>query len=126
MLRQDDSPDTADARPWDEMQADCLINIFRRLGLDDLSVAVPFVCKYWWRASLDPGCWRRLDFRSLDFMPWSHFCRSFTSRYHLKTLSFSRFMRFAVDRSRGAAEELAFPLIFAAPSIQDLSYVSIK
>ncbi|CAD5193629.1 unnamed protein product [Musa acuminata subsp. malaccensis] len=112
-------------RRWEEMQVDCLVNIFRRLALDDLTLSVPFVCKCWWHASLDPSCWRLLDFRSLDFMPWSPFSRSFTSLYRLKTLSFSHFMRLVVDRSRGSAEELIFPLSFGA-SIQDLVYVSIK
>ncbi|CAL9204230.1 F-box/LRR-repeat protein At3g48880 isoform X1 [Musa acuminata AAA Group] len=112
-------------RRWEEMQVDCLVNIFRRLALDDLTLSVPFVCKCWWRASLDPSCWRLLDFRSLDFMPWSPFSRSFTSLYRLKTLSFSHFMRLVVDRSRGSAEKLIFPLSFGA-SIQDLVYVSIK
>ncbi|XP_009397514.2 F-box/LRR-repeat protein At3g48880 isoform X2 [Musa acuminata AAA Group] len=81
--------------------------------------------KCWRRASLDPGCWRRLDFRSLDFMPWSHFSRSFNSCYRLSSLSFSAFMRFVVARSRGSAAELLFPLSFGA-SIQDLTFVSMK
>nr|XP_018680933.1 PREDICTED: F-box/LRR-repeat protein At3g48880-like isoform X3 [Musa acuminata subsp. malaccensis] len=79
----------------------------------------------WRRASLDPGCWRRLDFRSLDLMPWSHFSRSFTSCDRLSSLSFSAFMRFVVARSRGSAAELLFPLSFGA-SIQDLTFVSMK
>ncbi|RZS11215.1 hypothetical protein BHM03_00042529, partial [Ensete ventricosum] len=69
------------------MGVDCLVNIFRRLGLDDLTVSVPFVCTCWWRASLDPACWEALNLRSLDFTPWSQFSRSFASRYYLKTLS---------------------------------------
>ncbi|CAL9758367.1 unnamed protein product [Musa acuminata subsp. burmannicoides] len=121
----EDSPDMEGGRRWEEMPVDCLVDIFRRLGLHDLTLSVPFVCRCWRRASLDPGCWRRLDFRSLDLMPWSHFSRSFTSCYRLSSLSFSAFMRFVVARSRGSAAELLFPLSFGA-SIQDLTFVSMK
>ncbi|XP_065001962.1 F-box/LRR-repeat protein At3g48880 isoform X3 [Musa acuminata AAA Group] len=121
----EDSPDMEGGRRWEEMPVDCLVDIFRRLGLHDLTLSVPFVCRCWRRASLDPGCWRRLDFRSLDFMPWSHFSRSFNSCYRLSSLSFSAFMRFVVARSRGSAAELLFPLSFGA-SIQDLTFVSMK
>ncbi|XP_042380451.1 F-box/LRR-repeat protein At3g48880-like [Zingiber officinale] len=111
---------------WDEMQADCLINIFRRLALGDLTVVVPFVCKSWYRASLDPSCWRRPNFRSLDFTPWSPFSRAFALRYRLHSpLSFSAFLRFALHRSRGVVDQLAFPLS-SAVSIHDLAYASVK
>ncbi|KAJ8505365.1 hypothetical protein OPV22_006251 [Ensete ventricosum] len=107
------------------MQVDCLVNIFRRLGLDDLTVSVPFVCTCWWRASLDPACWEALNLRSLDFTPWSQFSRSFASRYYLKTLSFSAFLRLVVHHSHGSASELIFPL-YSDASVHDLAYVSIK
>ncbi|KAG6485701.1 hypothetical protein ZIOFF_054265 [Zingiber officinale] len=92
----------------------------------DLAVAVPFVCKSWYRASLDPSCWRRLNFRSLDFTPWSPFSRAFALRYRLHSpLSFSAFLRFALHRSRGVVDQLAFPLS-SAVSIHDLAYASVK
>ncbi|XP_018681733.2 F-box protein FBW2-like isoform X1 [Musa acuminata AAA Group] len=114
-----------EGRRWEDMQVDCLVNIFRRLGLDDLTVSVPFVCTCWWRASLDPVCWRVLNLRSLDFRTWSQFSRSFGSRYRLKTLSFSAFLRLVVHRSHGSASELIFPLSSGA-SVHDLAYVSIN
>ncbi|XP_042472107.1 F-box/LRR-repeat protein At3g48880-like [Zingiber officinale] len=92
----------------------------------DLAVAVPFVCKSWYRASLDPSCWRRLNFRSLDFTPWSPFSRAFALRYCLHSpLSFSAFLRFALHCSRGVVDQLAFPLS-SAVSIHDLAYASVK
>ncbi|KAG6515641.1 hypothetical protein ZIOFF_026070 [Zingiber officinale] len=91
-----------------------------------LAVAVPFVCKSWYRASLDPSCWRRLNFRSLDFTPWSPFSRAFALRYRLHSpLSFSAFLRFALHRSRGVVDQLAFPLS-SVVSIHDLAYASVK
>ncbi|XP_042465918.1 F-box/LRR-repeat protein At3g48880-like [Zingiber officinale] len=113
-------------RHWDEMQADCLINIFRRLALGDLAVAVPFVCKSWYRASLDPSCWCRLNFRSFDFTPWSPFSCAFALRYHLHSpLSFSAFLCFSLHRSRGVVDQLTFPLS-SAVSIHNLAYASVK
>ncbi|KAG6518431.1 hypothetical protein ZIOFF_021906 [Zingiber officinale] len=92
----------------------------------DLIVAVSFVYKSWYHASLDPSCWRRLNFRSLDFTPWSPFSRAFALRYRLHSpLSFSAFLRFALHRSRGVVDQLAFPLS-SAVSIHDLAYASVK
>ncbi|KAG6508241.1 hypothetical protein ZIOFF_033614 [Zingiber officinale] len=75
-----------------------------RVQQKDLAIAVPFVCKSWYRASLDPSYWRHLNFRSLDFTPWNPFSRAFALRYRLHSpLSFSAFL-----------------------SIQDLAYASVK
>nr|CAD1841480.1 unnamed protein product [Ananas comosus var. bracteatus] len=109
----------SEGRRWSEMAADCLSLIFRRLSLEDLAVGVPFVCKSWHRASLDPLCWTLLDFRDVDFMPWSRFSREFSDRYAVPRFSFSGFLRLCVARSRGSAVELAFPLLFGA-SLRDL------
>lgn len=109
----------SEGRRWSEMAADCLSLIFRRLSLEDLAVGVPFVCKSWHRASLDPLCWTLLDFHDIDFMPWSRFSREFSDRYAVPRFSFSGFLRLCVARSRGSAVELAFPLLFGA-SLRDL------
>ncbi|KAJ9693752.1 hypothetical protein PVL29_009622 [Vitis rotundifolia] len=41
---------------------DCLVNVFRRVGMESLLLDVPFVGKSWYKASLDPKCWERLIF----------------------------------------------------------------
>ena len=41
---------------------DCLVNVFRRVGVESLLLDVPFVCKSWYKASLDPNCWECLIF----------------------------------------------------------------
>lgn len=105
------------------MEADCLVNIFRRLGLDDLSLGVPFVCRSWYRASLDPLCWKVLDFQGLNFMPWSEFSKRFVKRYSPPQFSFSSFMRFVVGRSSGSVVEVRFPLLFGA-SLEDFVFAS--
>lgn len=112
-------------RRWEEMDEDCLVNIFQRLGLEDLTLGVPFVCKSWFRASLDPLCWRVLDLEPLDFMPWSNFTKRFMRQYSLRQFSFTGFMKLLAVRSRGSAVELRFPLVFGA-SVHDLFYASAE
>ncbi|XP_038970390.1 F-box/LRR-repeat protein At3g48880-like isoform X2 [Phoenix dactylifera] len=110
-------------RRWEEMDMDCLVNIFQRLGLEDLTLGVPFLCKSWYRASLDPLCWRVLDLEPLDFMPWSKFTKRFMTQYSLHHFSFSGFMKLVAMRSRGSAIELRFPPVFGA-SMHDLFHAS--
>ncbi|KAL6336041.1 hypothetical protein AAG906_003668 [Vitis piasezkii] len=51
-----------EGRKWEELNMDCLVNVFRRVGMESLLLDVPFVCKSWYKASLDPKCWERLIF----------------------------------------------------------------
>ncbi|WOK99536.1 F-box/LRR-repeat protein [Canna indica] len=115
-------------RRWEEMEMDCLANIFQRLSLEDMAVAVPFVCRSWLQASLDPLCWRALNFRQLNFLPWSSFTRKFTAAYSYSDVSadaasFSSLLKLVVARSKGVVTEIQFPLVFGA-SLQDLLYAS--
>ncbi|XP_072988202.1 F-box/LRR-repeat protein At3g48880-like [Typha latifolia] len=110
-------------RGWEEMDMDCLVNIFGRLGLEDLTLGVPFVCKTWCAAAVDPLCWRTLNLRDMDFMPWSNFAKSFVSLYSLPRFSFSGFLKFCVARSHGGAVDLEFPPLLSASS-DDLLYIA--
>ncbi|PKA66015.1 F-box/LRR-repeat protein [Apostasia shenzhenica] len=105
------------------MEHDCLVNIFSRLGLDDLTVGVPFVCKSWSRASANPHCWRTLDFGSLDLKPSSPFAKRCASLYYPSRFTFSGFLKLAIARSHGAALDLRFSPLFPA-SLQVLSCAS--
>ena len=51
-----------EGRKWEELNMDCLVNVFRRVGMESLLLDVPFVCKSWYKASLDPKCWEHLIF----------------------------------------------------------------
>ncbi|KAK8954218.1 hypothetical protein KSP39_PZI002934 [Platanthera zijinensis] len=108
-------------RKWEEMEMDCLVCIFSKLNLDDLAVSVPYVCRSWSAAARDPLCWRFLDFRSLDFMPWSRFAKRFADRNSVSRFSFAGFMKLAVRRSAGLADELRLPEL---ASIDDLILAS--
>ncbi|KAJ6797898.1 F-box/LRR-repeat protein-like [Iris pallida] len=102
---------------------DFLVCIFMKLSLDELILSVPLVCKSWREASLDPLCWRVLDFQELDIMSWHRFAKRVAAQYPLSRLSFSAFLKFAVRRSRGLAVELRFPMFLRA-SMEDLVFVS--
>ncbi|KAH7656096.1 RNI-like protein [Dioscorea alata] len=109
-------------RRWEDMDMDCLVSIFQRLGLDDMVLSVPFVCKSWHKASLDPHCWKVLNFSTLDFIPLSHFAHRFTSLYSLKSFSVFNFMKLVLHRSAGFAVELFFPPWLDAPLAQLTSF----
>ncbi|XP_020255123.1 F-box/LRR-repeat protein At3g48880-like [Asparagus officinalis] len=105
-------------RKWEDLEIDCLSNIFRRLALEELILDVSFVCKSWYKASLDPLCWQILNFEKLDFSPESRFAKKFKGKYAILNFSFAGFMNLVVGRSCGLATELRFPL--DGVSIQDL------
>lgn len=56
------SPDQMEGRKWEELDMDCLVNVFRRVGMESLLLDVPFVCKSWYKVSLDPRCWEYIIF----------------------------------------------------------------
>lgn len=110
-------------RTWEEMQIDCLVNIFSRLSLVDLTTAIPFVCKSWNQASVDPLCSRILDFRYIEFDPSSPLASRFGFELSVPRFSFSGFLKLSLARARGAVSDLRFTSLFAA-SCQDISLVS--
>ncbi|KAB8118159.1 hypothetical protein EE612_060851 [Oryza sativa] len=66
------------------MDADCLVEIFRRLPLDDVAAAAPLVCRSWRAAARDASLWRALDLRggggaAARFMPWSPLAAAFAA-----------------------------------------------
>ncbi|KAJ3674494.1 hypothetical protein LUZ60_005110 [Juncus effusus] len=113
-------------RPWQNMDIDCLLNIFRLLDLQDITLFVPFVCSSWYRVSLDPICYQVLDFRKLDFMPWSHFSKDFSLRFGLsQPFSLSGFLKLCVARSHGLVMEICFPPLLGM-ALEDLTYISYE
>ncbi|KAI0501373.1 hypothetical protein KFK09_016318 [Dendrobium nobile] len=107
---------------WSEMEINCLAEIFMKLGLDDLTLVVPFVCRSWLAAVRHPLCWKKLDFRRVDVLPWSNFSKTFTFVYSLPCFSFTYFLKLAVKNSRSSVTELRLPLKFT--SSEDLKFIS--
>ncbi|KAJ6796976.1 F-box/LRR-repeat protein-like [Iris pallida] len=112
-------------RRWEDLGIDCLGSVFSRLDLEDLTLSVPFVCKPWLEASMDVLCWRVLNLRDMDLMPWSSFSTRFKQAYNTKHFSFTGFMKTLIDRGRGSTVELAFSTERFA-SLQELEYASIN
>ncbi|KAL0914465.1 hypothetical protein M5K25_014813 [Dendrobium thyrsiflorum] len=114
-------------RKWENLASDCLVCIFCCVGLEELTIALPFVCKSWYEASLDPRCWKKLDFQGLDFRFRRKFERRSDRQYGFMstTFSFPSFMKLCVDRSRGSAVQLSIPDFWSALSLQNLITASI-
>ncbi|KAM7488823.1 hypothetical protein LguiB_026307 [Lonicera macranthoides] len=93
-----------EGRKWEDMEMDCLVNILGRVGIESLALDVPFVCKSWYKATLNPLCWQFLHFP-----------------INLENSRFPRYSRFpwfvkpeglvkdAVNRSQRSATTLAPP-----------------
>nr|XP_011461970.1 PREDICTED: F-box/LRR-repeat protein At3g48880-like [Fragaria vesca subsp. vesca] len=114
-------------RRWEEMNEDCLANAFSRTGMKSLLLAIPFVCKSWYKASLSPECWTCLFFP--DYVPtpllvstveeiemgpqsFGTFYEKFIDEYGIDKSRFSitGFVKLVVGRSKGKATELELPM----------------
>ncbi|XP_028119700.1 F-box protein FBW2-like [Camellia sinensis] len=58
-----------EGRKWKDLSADCLVNVFGRVGIESLLSDVPFVCKSWLNATLSSLCWQELDFSQIKLRP---------------------------------------------------------
>ncbi|KAM5569540.1 hypothetical protein ABKV19_016850 [Rosa sericea] len=105
-----------DERRWEELEVDCLVNIFGRVGMESLLLDVPFVCKSWYRATLNPSCWQYLKFPDdlisdctcsfdLGDPHWGTLIQRFIDEYRLDESRFSvtAFVKFIISRSKGKA-----------------------
>ncbi|KAL6315253.1 hypothetical protein AAG906_000332 [Vitis piasezkii] len=90
-------------RKWDELNMDCLANVFQKVGMLSLLFDVPFVCKSWYKASLNPMCWQHLVFP--DINP-SDMGRQIPVRLLIQSTSV---VKLVVNRSSGCATTLALP-----------------
>ncbi|BBN68540.1 F-BOX WITH WD-40 2 [Prunus dulcis] len=55
-------PREMDERKWEDLQMDCLVKVLVKVGMESLLLDVPFVCKSWYKATLNPSCWQSLIF----------------------------------------------------------------
>lgn len=113
-----------EGRKWEELNLDCLVNVFGRVGMESLLLDVPLVCKPWYKATLDPKCWEHLIFPE-DIKPcsaWDYICTPYPGRiiseyghrHYIKGLTevgcpfpITAFMKFVINRSRRCATELS-------------------
>ncbi|XP_020256196.1 uncharacterized protein LOC109833062 isoform X2 [Asparagus officinalis] len=104
-----DGEEVVDGRKWEDLPINCLVSVFGRLSLDDLTLGVPFVCKSWYEASLDPACWKILDFRAIDLWAGSSFNEKFMRAYRVEKFAFRGFLKYIISRSHKLATRLVLP-----------------
>ncbi|KAF5183166.1 F-box/LRR-repeat protein [Thalictrum thalictroides] len=100
---------------WEDLNTDCLIKIFEKLGLESLIIDIPFVCKSWYKASLDPLLYKVLHFEVMpveDRTTWATITapdKRFAQKKYSKLPPSIGFIKIAVKRSCGIATEVVFP-----------------
>lgn len=88
---------------WSDLTHEALVEIFKRVGFEDLYQSVPLVCTTWRNASLDSACWERVNMedsfrkREETMMWWQP---SFEKKIDYM-------VKLVVDRSRGRLLELS-------------------
>ncbi|KAF5181906.1 F-box/LRR-repeat protein [Thalictrum thalictroides] len=112
-------------RKWEDLNIDCLVKVFERVGVKSLVSSVPLVCKPWYKASLDPQCWKDLDFQ--DVYPATS---TTSSRVQPTTSPLTKLIKLSVLHSRGTAVRVVFHedctlkdffLILGCPSLKMIS-----
>ncbi|KAF5950559.1 hypothetical protein HYC85_012552 [Camellia sinensis] len=107
-----------EGRKWEEMNMDCLVNVFGRVGIESLLLDVPFVCKSWYKATLSPLCWQTLVFPSMSHfdsfthrvLMWVYETKCKEVEYQVFTpLHVTRFVKFVVNRSCRSATTIVLP-----------------
>ncbi|CAL8130015.1 unnamed protein product [Prunus armeniaca] len=92
-----------DERRWEDLQMDCLLKVLVKVGMESLLLDVPFVCKSWYKATLNPSCWQSLLFPDNELI--------FASEYQIDgdRCSITTFLKFVINRSSGNATVLKLP-----------------
>ncbi|CAL8074462.1 unnamed protein product [Prunus armeniaca] len=87
-----------DERRWEDLQIDCLVKVLVKVGMESLLLDVPFVCKSWYKATLNPSCLQSLVFPDNEYL-----------RVSIKLMGIVAFLKFVINRSSGNATVLKLP-----------------
>lgn len=105
----------SELRKWEDLDFDCLVDIFERLDMESLLLGVPFVCKSWYKASRSPSCWQHIDFG--EFCDHDNYEQTYSTcvlrfidAYQVQRFSFGKFVRLIVARGLGQSTCLVLPL----------------
>ncbi|KAL6315411.1 hypothetical protein AAG906_000524 [Vitis piasezkii] len=93
-----------DRRKWEELNINCLVNVFQKVGMETLLLDVPLVCKSWYKATLHPMCWQHLIFPE----NFEAFADRIMKEYQ-KEIPITSFIKFIVNRSSRCATTLMLP-----------------
>ncbi|KAF3327531.1 F-box/LRR-repeat protein [Carex littledalei] len=111
------------SRKWEDLPINCLVLIFKKVEIPCLTLSVPFVCKSWYEASLDPACWKVLDLCTTDLrLPDSRFAEDFKCAYYVNKFSLRGFLKFLIRRSNNLATHLFTGDIYIALHNKRLLY----
>ncbi|KAL6291983.1 hypothetical protein ACE6H2_000125 [Prunus campanulata] len=110
-----------DERRWEDLEMDCLVKVFEKVGMESVLLDVPFVCKSWYKATLNPSCWQSLIFPDSERIDWpldvsecpnfQNLMYRFASEYQIDgdRCSVTAFLKFVINRSSGNATVLKLP-----------------
>ncbi|CAL8122970.1 unnamed protein product [Prunus armeniaca] len=111
-----------DERRREDLEMDCLVKVFEKVGMESLLLDVPFVCKSWYKPTLNPSCWQLLIFpdnKCIEVWPWDvsecpdfqNLMDRFASEYDIDgdRCSVTAFLKFVINRSSVNATVLKLP-----------------
>ncbi|KAM7488838.1 hypothetical protein LguiB_026322 [Lonicera macranthoides] len=108
-------------RKWEDMNTDCLANIFGRVGIDSLGLNIPFVCKSWYKATLNPLCWQYLNLQHQYVSIFQGTLQFVKLRFPKR--DFNAVLKSAANRSQGCTTEVVLPKFCTT---EELLYLSEK
>ena len=79
------------------------MQVFQKVGMEALLLAVPFVCKSWYQATLNPKCWQHLIF------PENFFAFVDRVKEYQKEVPITSFIKSMVNRNNRCATTLMLP-----------------
>ncbi|KAH7430036.1 hypothetical protein KP509_09G079900 [Ceratopteris richardii] len=118
-------------RSWADLPHETLVEILKRVGFEELYMAVPLVCKAWRTASLDRACWQRVNMESC-------FCNRTESSAWWQPVFEGKvdyMLKLSVNRSAGSLLELStrhcsssalIYLVSRCPSVRHVSVASSR
>lgn len=111
------------SRKWEDLPINCLVLIFKKVEIPCLTLSVPFVCKAWYEASLDPACWKVLNLCTTDLhLPDSCFAEDFKCAYYVNKFRLRDFLKFLIRRSNNSATQLLTGDIYITLHNKNLLY----
>ncbi|CAL9006753.1 unnamed protein product [Prunus brigantina] len=104
-----------DEQRWEDLEMDCLVKVLEKVGMESLLLDVPFVCKSWYKATLNPSCWQSLIFpdnECMEVWPWDvsecpnfqNLMDRFASEYQIDGDCFSKVCDQSEQRKRYCAQ----------------------
>ncbi|XP_034225640.1 uncharacterized protein LOC117635423 [Prunus dulcis] len=106
-----------DERRWEDLEMDCLVKVLEKVGKESLLLDVPFVCKSWYKATLNPSCCECIEVWPWDVSECPNFQNlmdRFVSEYQIDgdRCSVTAFLKFVINRTFEFAANVSWPCDF--------------